>query len=92
MVDKVLTRLAGLVDDQVGVVVEVVVVCRVSGDQVLQRGKGLRLVGEVTLMFCLISFIKKTVEIPDCRTARGHGLAQCVGLQVGGGGRGHFAE
>ena len=43
------------------------------------------LVGEVTLIFCLISFIKETIEIADCRGARGHSLAQCVGLQVAGG-------
>ena len=53
-----------------------------AGHQVLQRLVGWWRVGEVTLIFCLISFIKKTVEIADSRGARGHSLAQSVGLQV----------
>ena len=84
VVDEVLAGLAGLVNDQVVVVVEVVL-SSVSGHQVLQRLVGVWLVGEVTLIFCLISFIKKTGEIADSRRARGHGLAQRVGLQVAAG-------
>ena len=90
VLDEVLTGLTVLVNDQVVIVVKVVV-SPVSGHQAIQWLIALWLVGEVTLIFWLISFIKKTVEIPDGWRAGGHGLIQCVGLQVAGG-EGEFAR